>query len=113
MVYGMEAIILIDLSKLTVKLVELVGVPREDLLEIFEEKCDNTTSYNCLYQASMRVRHEDQVKERNFQVKELVLKMASHVKGVARAIRHKFSPKWERPYIMEEAHQTGHYWLKD
>ena len=58
----MEAIILIDLSRLKVKLVEIVGVPREDLLEIFEEKCDNTNSYNCLYQASMRVRHEDQVK---------------------------------------------------
>jgi len=22
-------------------------------------------------------------------------------------------PKWEGPYIVEKAHRTGHYWLKD
>ena len=49
LVYGMESIIPIDLVKLPVKLVEIVGIPREDLLEIVEEKCDNTTSHNRLY----------------------------------------------------------------
>ena len=61
----------------------------------------------------MKARHKGQVKERKFQVGELVWKIAPHVRGVARAIRHKFSPKWEGPYIVEEAHQTKHYWLKD
>ena len=44
---------------------------------------------------------------------ELVWKTAPHVRGVAGAVKHKFSPKWERPYMVEEAHATGHYWLKD
>ena len=52
-------------------------------------------------------------KERRFQVGELVWETASHVRRVAGAVKHKFSPKWEGPYIVEEAHQTGHYWLKD
>ena len=58
----------------------------------------------------MKVRHEGQVKERKFQVGELVWKMASHVRGMTSAIRHKFSLKWEGPYIVEKAHQTEHYW---
>ena len=44
---------------------------------------------------------------------ELVWKTAPHVRRVARAVKHKFSPKWEGPYMVEEAHATGHYWLKD
>ena len=44
---------------------------------------------------------------------ELVWKIVPHVRGVARAIRYKISPKWEGPYIVEEAHKTRHYWLKD
>ena len=26
---------------------------------------------------------------------------------------HQTQVKWKGPYIVEEAHQTGHYWLKD
>ena len=43
-------------------------------------------------------------KERRFQVGELVWETASHVRRVAGAVKHKFSPKWEGPYIVEEAH---------
>ena len=46
LVYGMKAIILIDLVKPTVKLAEILGVPREAALEIVEEECD--ASYNHL-----------------------------------------------------------------
>ena len=44
---------------------------------------------------------------------ELVWKIALHVQGMAGVVKHKFSPKWEGPYIVEEAHPTRHYWLKD
>ena len=44
---------------------------------------------------------------------ELVWKIAPHVRGVAGFVKHKFSPKWGGPYIVEEAHPIGHYWLKD
>ena len=86
---------------------------REDTLEIMEEMHDNAASYNRLYQANMKARHEGQVKERKFQVGELVWKAAPHARGVAGAVKHKFSPKWEGQYIVKESDATGHYWLKD
>ena len=49
LVYGTESIIPIDLVKPVVKIVEIAGIPREDLLEIVEEKRDNATSHNPLY----------------------------------------------------------------
>ena len=110
LVYGIEAIILIDLVRLAVKLAK---IPREDILEVVEQMRDNVASHNRLYQANMKTKHEGQVRERKFQVGELVWKTALHVRGVAGAIKHKFSPKWEGPYIVKEAHATGHYWLKD
>lgn len=57
----------------------------------------------------MRARHEGQVKERKFQVEELVWKTAPHVRGVAEVVKHKFLPKWDGPYIVVEVHKTGHY----
>ena len=72
------------------KLAEISGIPREATLEIVKEKCDNTASHNCLYKANMKVRHEGQVKERKFQMGELVWKAAPHVRGVAGASKHKF-----------------------
>ena len=53
LVYGIEAIILINLVRLAVKLAKL---PREDILEVIEEKRDNATSHNRLYQASMKAK---------------------------------------------------------
>ena len=113
LVYGTKAVIPIDLVRPVMKLEKIAGIPREDTLEIMEEMHDKTTSHNHLYQANMKARHEGQVKERKFQVGELVWKDAPHVQGVAGAVKHKFSPKWEGPYIVEEAHATKHYWLKD
>ena len=95
------------------KLAEIAGMPRKDILEILEEKCINAAFDNCLYQASMKARHKGQVKERKSQVEKLVWKIASHVQGVAEAVKHKFSSKWEGLSIVGEAHQTRLYWLKD
>ena len=61
----------------------------------------------------MKTKHEGQVRERKFQVGEIVWKASPHVRGVAGAVKHKFSPKWDGPYIVEEAHAIGHYSLKD
>jgi len=95
------------------KLAEIAGMPRKDILEILEEKCVNATSDNRLYQESMKARHKGQVKEIKSQVEKLVWKIAPHVQGVAGVVKHKFSSKWEGPYIVEEAHQTELYWMKD
>ena len=79
LVYGMKAVIPIDLVKLVVKLVEISGVSREATLEIVEEKYDNATFHNHLYQANMKARYESQVKERRFQVGNFFWKTTPHV----------------------------------
>ena len=72
LVYGTMAVIPIDLVRPVVKLAKIARIPREDTLEIMEETRDNVVSHNHLYQANMKARHEGQVKERKFQVEELV-----------------------------------------
>ena len=49
-------------------------------------------------------------KERVFAKEQLVLKTIDHVRqGMARP--SKFSPKWERPFVVREAHANGYYHL--
>ena len=95
------------------KLAKIARITKEDTLKIIEEKRDNAATHNHLYQANMKARHEGQVRERKFQVGEIIWKTTLHVQGVARVVKHKFSPKWEGPYIVEEAHPTRYYWLND
>ncbi|XP_075633389.1 uncharacterized protein LOC142605846 [Castanea sativa] len=95
LVYGTEVVILIDLVRLAVKLANIAGIPREDTLEVMEEMHDNAASHNCLYWDNMKARHEGLVRERKFQVGELVWKTALHVRGVVGVVKHKFSPKWK------------------
>ena len=71
LVYGIEAVIPIDLVRPAVNLVEIAGIPREDTLEIIEEMHDNTTSYNRLYQASMKAK----LKKKSFKRENLFGKL--------------------------------------
>ena len=66
LVYGIEAVIIIDLVRPVVKLVEIAGIPKEDTLEVMEEMRDNAASHKHLYQANMKAKHEGQVRERKF-----------------------------------------------
>ena len=93
LVYGIEAVIPIDLVKPVVMLIEIVGIPRKELLEILGEKRDNVTIHNRLYQKNMKARHESLVEEKKFQVEKLVWKMVPHVRGVAGASKYKLSSK--------------------
>ena len=36
------------------KLAEIARIPKEDILEVVEEMCDNAASHNRLYQANMK-----------------------------------------------------------
>ena len=50
-----------------------------------------------------------EVHPRAFTKGQLVLKVVEHVKNVLRP--SKFVPKWEGPYIIKEAHDSGYYYL--
>ena len=41
----------------------------------------------------MKATHEGQIREKKFQMGELVWKATLHVRRVAEVVRHKFSPK--------------------
>ena len=56
LVYGIEAIIPINLVRPAVKLAEIAGIPKENTLEIVEEMRDNAASHNRLYQANMKAK---------------------------------------------------------
>lgn len=86
------------------KLPEIAEIPREDLLEIIEEKRDNAAIHNHLYRAKMKSRHESLVIKRKFKVGELVPKTSPHVRDMARASKYKSSPRLEAPYIVGETH---------
>ena len=58
LVYGTKAIISIDLVRPTVKVAEILRIPKEATLEIVEEKHDNIAFHNRLYQANMKARRE-------------------------------------------------------
>nr|POE55827.1 hypothetical protein CFP56_43346 [Quercus suber] len=54
--------------------------------------------------------YEQTVHPRAFTEGQLVLRAAEHVrKNVTRP--SKFAPKWEGPYIIREAHDSGYYYL--
>ena len=79
LVYGIGVVIPIELVRPVMKLAKTAEIPREDTLEIVEKMRDNAASHNRLYQANMKARHEGKVKERKFQVGELVWKTTPHV----------------------------------
>ena len=66
-----------------------------------------------LYLSQMGGRYEHNVKERKFEVGDLIWRTTPHVRGIAGASKHKFSPNWEGPYLVEEAHKSRYYWLKN
>ena len=50
------------------------------------------------------------VRPRTFAEGQLVLNMAEHVRRNLRG-PSKFAPKWEGPYIIRIAHESGYYYL--
>ena len=108
LVYGTEAIIPIDLVRPAVKVAEILRIPREATLEIVEEKHDNTTFHNCLYQANMKVGMKAKLKKESFKWGNLLENCLSCTRS-GWSCQTQVFPKWEGPYIMEEAHPTRHY----
>ena len=81
LVYGIEAIIPIDLVRPMMKPAEIAGIPREDTLEIIEEMCDNTASHNHIYQANMKARHKAKSKKGSFKWENLFGKLPHKYEG--------------------------------
>lgn len=77
-------------------------------LEGLEERKELARSQSQRYWQKMTKAYEQAVHSRIFNQGHLVLRVAKHVRrnipGPSR-----FTPKWEGPYVVKEAHNSGYY----
>ena len=111
MVYGSEAILPVDLD---------YGSPRvqaydeernenslQDAADQLEEARDVALLRSAKYQQALRRYHDRNIRERAFQVGDLVLRRVQSNAG-----RHKLTPPWEGPYIIARVLRPGAYKLQ-
>ena len=85
-------------------------VERCEDLEELNEKRKETQEHSHRYRQRMTETYGRTIKERMFTKGQLMLRTTDHVRrGMARP--YKFSPKWEGPFMVREAHASGYYRL--
>ena len=111
MVYGSEAVLPMDLD---------YGAPRirayeeqgaeashEDAMDQLDEARDIALLRSAKYQQDLRRYHNRWVRDRAFNVGDLVLRLVQSNKD-----HHKLSSPWEGPYVVTEVLRPGAYKLK-
>ncbi|CAN6372036.1 unnamed protein product [Urochloa humidicola] len=111
MVYGAEAILSTDLD---------YGSPRveaydpqgnetnlQDAMDQLDEARDVALLRSAMYQQALRRYHSRRVKDRSFNVGDLILRLVQTKKG-----RHKLSPPWEGPCIVSQVLRPDAYKLQ-
>ena len=105
LVYRKEAVLPVNIIVLVAKVADSCEPLREDELEVLEERRTKEALCHSLYLSQMGGRYEYYVKERKFEVRNLVWRTAPHLRGIVRASKHKFSPNWEGPYLVKPTSQ--------
>ena len=83
---------------------------RGEYLEGLDEKRKEAQECSCRYRQRMTKAYGRMTKERVFTEGQLVLKTEDYVRrGMAGSSN--FSPKWEGPFVIREAHASGYYHL--
>ena len=111
MVYGSEAVLPTNLD---------YGAPRiraydeqgaeashQDAMDQLDEARDIALLRSAKYQQALRWYHSRRVRDRAFNVGDLVFHLVQSNKD-----RHKLSPPWEGPYVIAEILRLGAYRLK-
>ena len=89
---------------------EVFVAERCEDLEGLDEKREKAQERSRKYRQKMTEAYSRMTKEGVFAEGQLVLKVADYVRrGMARP--SKFAPKWEGPFVIREAHQSGYYRL--
>ena len=83
------------------RLVDLEGVEKER--ELAKKRSQR-------YQQRMTKAYAQVLRPRAFTKGQLVLRMAEHIRRNLLG-PSKFAPKWEGPYIIRKAHESGYYYL--
>ena len=79
-------------------------------LKGLDEKREKAQEHSRRYRQKMTEAYSKMTKERVFAEGQLVLKVADYVRpGMTGS--SKFASKWEGPFVIKEAHQSGYYRL--
>ena len=116
LVYGTKAISLVELVVPTPRVI--LEESQEDTnnersladLEGAEEERELAKRRTQRYQQRMTRAYAQAIRLRAFTEGQLVLRTIEHVRRNLPE-PSKFSPKWEGPYIIREAHDSGYYYL--
>ena len=79
---------------------------RQDSLDALEEECDVAKSHSAFYQQQARRYQSREVRTKNYNVGELVLRLPDKKKD-------KLKPKWEGPFIIDQVLTGGAYHLRN
>ena len=89
---------------------EVFAAERHEDLEGLNEKKEKAQERSRRYRQKMTEAYGRMTKERVFTEGQLVLKVADYARrGMIGP--SKFAPKWEGPFVIREAHQSGYYCL--
>jgi hypothetical protein len=90
--------------------IEICTEARAADLESLDESRELALTRNLRYHQKLANAYGKTVQNRVFSLGQMVLKTADHVRrGLPSP--SKFTPNWERPYVIREAHDSGYYRL--
>ncbi|XP_019160042.1 PREDICTED: uncharacterized protein LOC109156645 [Ipomoea nil] len=119
LVYGVEAVLPLERQIPSLRLAIQEGLTDEDnvklrlaeLEALDEKRLQAQQSLEC-YQARISRAFNKRVRIRSFQVGDKVLAVRRPI-IITRKTGHKFTPKWDGPYVVQEAYSGGAYKLID
>ena len=79
---------------------------RQDVADLLDEDRDLAAARSTIYPQDPRRYHSRQVKTRNFQEGDLVLRLIQDQIDM-----HKLSPPWEGPFVVSKNLNNGSYYL--
>ena len=112
MVHGSEAVLPTDLEYGSPRVLSykesLNQTYLEDAIDQLDEAREVALMHSAKYQQAMRRYHDRHVRNRAFEVGDLVLRRVQDTRG-----QHKLSPPWEGPYIVDQVLRPGTFKLRD
>jgi hypothetical protein len=117
LVYGCEAVLPLEIQIPSLRIAVATKMTEEDNhrlrlqeLEALDEKRLQAQQHIEMYQARMAKAFNKKVKERVFQVGDLVLAVRRPM-IMTHKTKGKFNPKWEGPFVIESVYSNGAYRL--
>ncbi|GMP90322.1 hypothetical protein CsSME_00041503 [Camellia sinensis var. sinensis] len=114
LVYGTETVFPVEIAIPSARMVlrsEVTQDSRSSELEILDERRDKALANLKVYQSHIARAYDTLVRPRQFQEGDLVLRAAPYVmRGTS---THKFTPKWQGPYVVREANENGYYRISE